>query len=363
MAGSVVTTSNNFPLTLSWIDYPTDQTTVTYNLANGILTRNYYFDNVLKNTMNVANNVSSTFCIWPYFQANVNSSQTLEVNIKISNESRTFIVFPRVVQTTTPATSTTTIAAPSVSGISPSSGPTGGGTSVTITGTNLLGVTAVNFGVGNPATSFVSGGATQITATSPPGTGTVHVTVTTAGGNSDPNATGSADQFTYLAGAVSASASTVVANPTSVVANGTMVSTITVTLLNANSSPVSGKTVTLAQTSGPGTPTIAPASGTSNSSGVVTFTATSTTAGADIFTATDTTDSITITQTATVTFTAGTVSAGISTVVASPAYGSSTSTITVTLLDANSNPVSGKTGHPHSGQRQFDNHDRQRYLQ
>ena len=109
---------------------------------------------------------------------------------------------------------------------------------------------------------------------------------------------------TFTVGAVSASLSTVVANPTSVVANGTA-STITVTLLDANSNPVSGKTVTLAQTSGSGTPTITIVSGTTNSSGQATFTVSSTTASANIFTATDTTDSITITQTATVTFTPG----------------------------------------------------------
>ena len=39
MTGSVVTTSDNFPLSLSWISYPSDQIRVTYSLANGILTR------------------------------------------------------------------------------------------------------------------------------------------------------------------------------------------------------------------------------------------------------------------------------------------------------------------------------------
>ncbi|HLN42312.1 MAG TPA: IPT/TIG domain-containing protein, partial [Acidimicrobiales bacterium] len=43
---------------------------------------------------------------------------------------------------------------PTVTAVSPGTGPTTGGTSVTITGTNFTGVTAVNFGSGNPATSF-----------------------------------------------------------------------------------------------------------------------------------------------------------------------------------------------------------------
>src|SRR5450830_859453 len=89
----------------------------------------------------------------------------------------------------------TYVAAPTVSSLSPTSGPAAGGTSVTINGTNFAGVTAVTFG-GTAASSFTFNSATQITATAPAGTGTVDVRVTTGGGTS---ATGSADQFTYLA--------------------------------------------------------------------------------------------------------------------------------------------------------------------
>ncbi|MGC8201002.1 IPT/TIG domain-containing protein, partial [Salmonella enterica] len=46
------------------------------------------------------------------------------------------------------------------------------------------------------ATGFTVNSASQITATSPAGTGTVDVSVTTAGGTS---ATSAADQFTYVA--------------------------------------------------------------------------------------------------------------------------------------------------------------------
>ena len=89
----------------------------------------------------------------------------------------------------------TYLAAPTVSSISPASGPTAGGSSVTINGTNFGGVTAVTFG-GTAASSFTFNSATQITATAPAGTGTVDVRVTTGGGTS---AAGAADQFTYLA--------------------------------------------------------------------------------------------------------------------------------------------------------------------
>ena len=84
---------------------------------------------------------------------------------------------------------------PAVTGVNPSSGPTSGDTSVTITGTNLSGATSVSFG-SNGATNVNVLSSTQITATSPPGSGTVDVTLTTPGGTS---ATGPADRFTYNA--------------------------------------------------------------------------------------------------------------------------------------------------------------------
>ena len=69
--------------------------------------------------------------------------------------------------------------------ISPNQGSTGGGTLVTITGTNLSHTSAVTFG-SKPATSITQVSPTQVTAVSPSGTGTVGVTVTTPGGTSNP---------------------------------------------------------------------------------------------------------------------------------------------------------------------------------
>jgi len=89
----------------------------------------------------------------------------------------------------------TYVAAPTVTSVSPTSGTTAGGTSVVITGTNLTGASAVNFG-GTAATTFTVDSATQITATSPAhAAGAVDVTVTTVGGTS---ATGAADQYTFV---------------------------------------------------------------------------------------------------------------------------------------------------------------------
>jgi hypothetical protein len=79
-----------------------------------------------------------------------------------------------------------------VTGLSATSGPVAGGTALTATGTNLTGATTVSFGATSVAFTFVND--TTITTTSPAGSGTVDVTVTTPGGTS---ATSSADQFTY----------------------------------------------------------------------------------------------------------------------------------------------------------------------
>src|SRR5207302_1109041 len=86
-------------------------------------------------------------------------------------------------------------AAPTVTGVSPGSGPTAGGNTLTISGQNLDSATGVSFGAS--AGTIQSNTATQITATVPAGSaGTVDVTVSTAGGTSAKNAS---DQYTYAA--------------------------------------------------------------------------------------------------------------------------------------------------------------------
>ncbi|MFC8240564.1 IPT/TIG domain-containing protein [Streptomyces chartreusis] len=69
--------------------------------------------------------------------------------------------------------------------LSPNQGSTGGGTLVTITGTNLSDTTAVKFGT-KSATAINNVSDTEVTAVSPSGTGSVGVTVTTPGGTSSP---------------------------------------------------------------------------------------------------------------------------------------------------------------------------------
>lgn len=97
--------------------------------------------------------------------------------------------------TTTPSASVPTPAAPAptVTSVDPRTGPTRGGTAVTVSGAHFTGSTAVTFG-STAAAGFRVTSSTRITATSPPGTGTVDVTVTTPGGTSAVEGT---DQFTY----------------------------------------------------------------------------------------------------------------------------------------------------------------------
>jgi hypothetical protein len=80
-----------------------------------------------------------------------------------------------------------------VSGIDPGDGPEAGGTVVTISGAGFTNATGVSFG-GVPAATLSVSSDGVIVAESPPGTGTVDITVTTPVGTSPPWA---GDQFTY----------------------------------------------------------------------------------------------------------------------------------------------------------------------
>jgi hypothetical protein len=72
--------------------------------------------------------------------------------------------------------------APTILGISPTSGPQAGGETVIIGGTNLCGAT-VTFGPNNAPVQSVSTDCTTLKVTEPAGNGTVPVTVTTTGGS------------------------------------------------------------------------------------------------------------------------------------------------------------------------------------
>src|SRR5207244_3203190 len=82
---------------------------------------------------------------------------------------------------------------PVVTSVSPISGPSGGGTWVSIAGSNFAEASSVRFGSVGTA-SVIAYSPTSLMAQAPAGSGTVDVTVSTIGGTS---ATSPADQFTY----------------------------------------------------------------------------------------------------------------------------------------------------------------------
>ncbi|MFZ2057191.1 MAG: IPT/TIG domain-containing protein [Acidimicrobiales bacterium] len=84
---------------------------------------------------------------------------------------------------TTAADRYTFVAAPTVTGLTPASGPSRGGTKVTIRGSGFVGTLTVHFGT-RPAKLFRVVSSSEIVVISPPGSGTVYVTVSAAGGSS-----------------------------------------------------------------------------------------------------------------------------------------------------------------------------------
>jgi hypothetical protein len=109
------------------------------------------------------------------------------VNVRVSNPFGTSPV--------TAADQFTYTNAPIITGVTPSSGPTTGGTKVTITGLQMTTATKVTFGTA-AATSVHVTSATQLTAVSPPhAAGTVNITITSPKGTS---VVGQLGQFTYV---------------------------------------------------------------------------------------------------------------------------------------------------------------------
>jgi len=87
-------------------------------------------------------------------------------------------------------------APPTITSLSRNKGPTGGGTVVTVVGTDFVEVTGVSFG-GIPATTYTVHSDTQITATAPPhSAGGVWVQVATAAGMTGDT---DADDYAYVA--------------------------------------------------------------------------------------------------------------------------------------------------------------------
>ncbi len=125
--------------------------------------------------------------------------------------------------TTTGGTATgatfTVISAPTITNFTPTSGPAG--TSVTITGTNLAGVTGVRFGTGTLTTNFVSQSATSLTVRVPVVSSTGVITLTSNTGATVSTAT----NFTYTPRPAGLTATLSPAGPLDVCAARTLTAT------------------------------------------------------------------------------------------------------------------------------------------
>ena len=140
---------------------------------------------------------------------------------------------PWVMQMVALKASGTGSSAPTITAISPNSGPTSGGTAVTITGTNFLSGATVTFG-GTAATNVTVVSGTSITATTPAhAAGAVNVVVTDSGGSATV-----VNGFTY----VSSPPTITTISPNSGSTNGGTAVTITGTNF------ISGATVTFGGT-------------------------------------------------------------------------------------------------------------------
>lgn len=127
----------------------------------------------------------------------------------------------------------TYLAGPTVTAISPSSGPAEGGSSVSVTGKRFVGVTAVLFG-SKPAARFTVSSSSMLTAIAPSGGGTVDLRVRTASGLS-PILT--AARFTYVGEGPKATSVTPASGPA---AGGTLVSIVGSGFIDAHAVTIGG---------------------------------------------------------------------------------------------------------------------------
>ncbi len=184
------------------------------------------------------------------------SSFTVNSSTSITAIAPAHAAGPVNVVATTPGGSATSVnaytylAVPTLNTVTPNSGPIGGGTSVTLTGTGLTGASSVTFG-GVSATGWTINSPTQITATIPASNaGVVNVSVTTAAGSASLT-----NAFTYIAPPVAGPVSASVghnssANPVTLSLSGGVASSVAI------STSASHGTVTASGTSVTYTPTV-----------------------------------------------------------------------------------------------------------
>ena len=174
-----------------------------------------------------------------------------------------------------------TAAVPTVTSVSPASGPLTGGASITITGTAFTGATAVTVG-GAAATTVTVISDTSITATTPAGTllGSTSVNVTTPGGTSADNNT----LYSYIVAVTSITPSY------SLLAGGGSITITGAGFTNASAVTIGGADATSFTVNGAGTEITATApAGTAGAASVLVTTPAGTNAANDLFTYYETT--------------------------------------------------------------------------
>ena len=142
-------------------------------------------------TVDFGSTASSTVTVYSstYLTAVAPAGTAGAVDVTVTNGSGTSVA--------TPADQFTYLGVPTVSSVSPNTGSTAGGSTVTISGSGFTDVSAVSFGTNQVSGSWqvLSQGTIVVPVPSSATGGAVDVTVTTAGGTS---ATSSSDTFTYV---------------------------------------------------------------------------------------------------------------------------------------------------------------------
>jgi hypothetical protein len=167
---------------------------------------------------------------------------------------------------------------PTVTAVTPASGPLAGGTTITVTGTGFVpGLTTVKVGTATATTVVVNSARTSLTAKAPAGTaGAKSVSVTTSGGTAT-----KASAFTYVAAPTVSAVSPAygpLAGNTSITVTGTnlagatvKVGTGTATTVVVNSAGTSLTAKTPAGTAGAKTVTVTTAGGTATKASAFTY--------------------------------------------------------------------------------------------
>ncbi len=197
-------------------------------------------------TINGANLAGATHVTFGGTSATIVSTTSSSVSVLAPSGSGTVdVVVTTPYGIATASGAYTYVPAPTITSLSSTQGPTAGGSSVIITGTNLQYTSSVKFA--NAQATIVSTTDTTVTVTTPSGTGTVNVILTTPGG-----AVTKTNAYTYVpAPTVTSLNRTAGSVGATVVISGTNLSTTTAVTFGGVSATISAKTATTVTVTAP----------------------------------------------------------------------------------------------------------------